>query len=254
LDSFNPISLRLRENLMMKRCLLLLVLILLFTHTNLAQIRPHHQRPQKVTAAKEQSVVGILYSILPAYRKTPTGFIEGYYLKTPTGVRLFLISMKTEFLGIEKPKARHLGAEWQMIYHDSGSDQADPITDRIRFTGRVEPSITDAQGLVYEYSRPILAGDYQDAYTKLSATAKQEISFATFTGLYKNNMTKQEVWFWATTQICSHTDDKVMLISEQMATVKAYQRLEVVREGGNWRVNKLSTVTQDRSLIECREP
>lgn len=83
-------------------------------------------------------------------------------------------------------RAWSLGAQWQIVYHETTDRALGPVADTVTFTGQVEPSIADAVRLASEYQDLLSKGNYEQAYAQLSPSARQGISIDDFRRMYRS--------------------------------------------------------------------
>ena len=225
---------------MTKRCFFCLILMLPCAVNGLAQTgnkRPPRRRP---AVARQWSAVGILYGVGAGQR------ITSCFLKTPDGVIEFSTTDRTRTSGFnDGERAWSLGAQWQVIYHESTDRALGAVADSVSFTGRVEQSIADAVRLASEYQDLLSNGNYGQAYAKLSPSARQGISFDDFKRMYKSvevNMSSEI--------ICSHSGEKVvLLLAPQGSEGGLYQRCEMVWTADGWRIDRLLRLESSEGQI-----
>jgi hypothetical protein len=235
---------------MPRRCSLLLIIVTLLTTSSLAQAT-RNRLPAKSRGSQKKSAVGIIYSseggshITDWVLKTPNGTVR---FQTWSGGPPYPSKRGTPFIGFRRTKRDSaLGEEWRVVYHDCSSED-DPglnCADSVTFTGRVEPSIVSAENLVNRFSAAYSERNYNGAYSMLSPSAKQKISPGEFRNIPNQYIPGPPI------SICSHSNDRVIVLMKFGVYGGPYQRSEIVRIDNRWYINELFPLTSDESSRKC---
>lgn len=228
-----------------KNFLLLAVLLVSVAFAGVMYAQPKRKPQAKPAVAPKMTATGLLYyvgdgqAILTCLLKTPEGIIE------------INVVRKTRFINFPAgDRAWDLGAEWRVTYHKSKDAALAFEADTVTYTGNTNSTIADALAVARSFLMALDAEnkDYKKAYSYLSAEAQRKLTFTDFKKIY------QPVEFTIETWVCSHSEEKVVLMLSGFFDL--YQRIEVAPTNSGastkqFRINRLFDFEKDIDKAEA---
>jgi hypothetical protein len=199
------------------------------------------------SAVSTKIVTGVLY-----YGGEGQG-IQTCLLAAPEGLLEISVTKKTRVVNFPADgSAWNLGAEWRVAYRESKDKALGLEAIAVTFTGKIVKAIEAAENVAKEFAGalPDENKDYKTAYSKLSERARQNLSFAAFTKMYKGIEVLS-----STVRVCSFSDEKVVVLLTLYAVEpdNRFQLIEIARAGaGVSSIDRLFDLQKTEAAAGCR--